>query len=199
MLHRGVWAYNFSSELRGHHKNVTNGSHETSSGKSSVTTGRMAPIPEPGESWTGGRMGDPPFQRINGGWQAIVTVTPRPRPCGLDGAEQGVEMIGAGIIGQAVWCFDRQAMGWLDTVFVDEVKYFHSRFVLLPVLFGFAVLLVALAADQTSGQNAGICFQNDPKRVALLQAGYGDTRLPGCVERPQRTSGRPGSHKVFAG
>ncbi len=120
-------------------------------------------------------MGDPPFQRINGGWQAIVAVTPRPRPCGLDGAEQGVEMIRAGVIGQAVWRFHCQAMGWLDTVFVDEVKYFHSRFVLLPGLFGFAVLLVALATDQASGQNAGIRFDDDPSRVTLLQAVYRDT------------------------
>ncbi len=58
-------------------------------------------------------------------------------PGGLDGAEQGIEVIRARIIDQCVRCFDCDAVSCLDAALFDGAEQVFSCFVLLSGLFGF--------------------------------------------------------------
>ena len=56
------------------------------------------------------RIGDPAFERVGGLWCAEAVVPLRPCPGGLDGAEQGIEVVAGGVIGQGHRRFDTQAV-----------------------------------------------------------------------------------------
>lgn len=47
-------------------------------------------------------LGDPAFERVNRFWCAFAVVSQRPRRGGLDGAEQGNEVVAAGVVGDPV-------------------------------------------------------------------------------------------------
>ena len=92
-----------------------------------------------------------------------------PKGCNLNGAEQSVEVIAAGVLGKLV------ARVYFETVTVTKISVDERGQKVTPCglllcgLLLFRVVLVTSTSDDLTGQDARIGLDDDPIRIAALQ------------------------------
>ncbi len=117
------------------------------------------------------RVCDPAFQGIDHSGCAEAVVTLMPRPGGLHGAEEGIEMIAAGVVAKAVWRVDGEAAKFWGLL-AEGIQKIAACFVLIGCLLFPCIVLVAATAYEPSGENARVSFYGDSVRIALMQMRY---------------------------
>ena len=119
-----------------------------------------------------GRVSNPSFQMIDplGRTEAVFALSPC--PSGLDGAQEGVEIIGTRVVAKTIRRIDTEAAD-LWCFLAENPENIAPGCELLGSLLRGLVVLVAPFADETAGKDAGIGFHDDALGITFLQMGYG--------------------------